>query len=148
MDSTVLDLFAGTGAIGMEALSRGAAEATFVDRSGAAVASIRDNLDRTRLADAAKAVSSGVEGFLAAGPPTPGPPVDLVFLDPPYDIAGEELSGLLHVLETRWLNGRAGWKVCLTRSARSSTVVVPIGWVVARRLEYGDNLVICYRREE
>lgn len=168
LDAEVLDLFAGTGAMGIEALSRGASHATFVERSPTAVAAIHGNLDRTHLAGAARVVTTDAGRFLRAGPetgswsgridPPPGGPV-LVFLDPPYDRPAKELEGLLELLDALWL-GRPSerprewpreplgeWKVCLTRPARSSTLVVPIGWVVARRLEYGDNLVICYRRE-
>jgi 16S rRNA (guanine(966)-N(2))-methyltransferase RsmD len=62
--AAVLDLFAGTGAMGIEALSRGAAMAVFVERSPRAIASIRQNLERTRLADRARVVRSDVDRFL------------------------------------------------------------------------------------
>ncbi len=153
--------------MGIEALSRGASHAMFVERSPTAVAAIHGNLERTHLAGAARVVTADAGRFLRAGPgtgtgagsrsgrldPTPEGPL-LVFLDPPYDRPAKELEGLLELLDARWLGrpserprAQGGWKVCLTRPARSSTLVVPIGWVVARRLEYGDNLVICYRRE-
>jgi len=148
VEASVLDVFAGTGALGIEALSRGAAEAVFVDRSSQAATAIRDNLERTRLSVNGSVVVSEVGRFLAAGPSDPQASPDLVFLDPPYDLPEDRVSGLLESLHGGWLAPLGGWKVCLTRPARSSTVVVPIGWVVARRLEYGDNVVICYRREE
>lgn len=159
-----LDLFAGTGAMGIEALSRGAASATFVERSPAAVAAIEGNLARTRLGDRATVLRSDVVRFLRSAPAAAtsttvtggedatgvvGPEVgELVFMDPPYDLPEGVLAELLGLLDEGWLVGRDRWKVCLTRPRRSSTGVVPIGWVVARRLEYGDNLIICYRREE
>jgi len=65
-DARVLDLYAGSGAIGIEALSRGAASAAFVEADGRAVATLRDNLRRTRLAADATVVAMEVEGFLAA----------------------------------------------------------------------------------
>ena len=76
----VLDLFAGTGALGLEALSRGAAHATFVDDGRAAQALIRANLDRARLREAAILLPRDVTRL----GPCPTEPFDLVFLDPPY----------------------------------------------------------------
>jgi 16S rRNA (guanine966-N2)-methyltransferase len=74
-----LDLFAGTGSVGIEALSRGAASATFVERSGPALAGIRHNLDVTGLAARAEVVGRDVFGFLR-GPPDP---FDVIFVAPP-----------------------------------------------------------------
>ena len=81
-DARVLDLYAGSGAIGIEALSRGAASATFVEADGRAVATLRDNLRRTGLTDDATVVEKGVDPFLGA---TDLGPWDLAILDPPYD---------------------------------------------------------------
>ena len=78
----VLDLYAGSGAIGIEALSRGAASADFVERGRPSVDAIRANLDATRLADGARVHAVPVERFLAEAP---GGPWDLVVLDPPYE---------------------------------------------------------------
>lgn len=78
----VLDLYAGSGAIGIEALSRGADHATFVERGREAVAALRSNLERTGTSEAATVHATDVEGFLAAGD---GSPWDLVALDPPYE---------------------------------------------------------------
>lgn len=76
----VLDLFAGTGQLGIEALSRGAASAVFVDSGEDAVRLIRENLDRSKLTDRAKVIRSDYLSFLDACRQT----FDLVFLDPPY----------------------------------------------------------------
>jgi 16S rRNA (guanine(966)-N(2))-methyltransferase RsmD len=75
----VLDLFAGTGSVGIEALSRGAAEAVFVDSQPKAVATIRTNLQRTSLQTCARAVKADVFRFLASRPE----PFDLVYIAPP-----------------------------------------------------------------
>jgi 16S rRNA (guanine966-N2)-methyltransferase len=83
IDARVLDLYAGSGAIGIEALSRGAAHATFVERGREAVAIIRENLERTHLADAADLRAGEVERFLAGT--DAGTRYDLVVLDPPYE---------------------------------------------------------------
>lgn len=79
----VLDLYAGSGAIGLEALSRGAEHATFVEHARSALAALRENLDRTRLGEMATVEASDVERFLAR---PPAELWDLVFLDPPYDL--------------------------------------------------------------
>src|SRR3954471_16170376 len=79
-DARVADLFAGSGALGIEALSRGATHATFVDDDGAAVAVIRENLAGTGLAGPSATVVQGdVLRWLATSDP-----VDLALADPPY----------------------------------------------------------------
>lgn len=139
--AVALDLFAGTGAMGIEALSRGAASAVFVERSKAAVTAIRDNLERTKLADRARVVSRPVAGFLQGRPE----PADLVFLDPPYSIEEDALSQVMGLIAARdWL-AREGWTVALTRPAKSYTPVIPIDWCLAKRLDYGDTLITLYR---
>jgi 16S rRNA (guanine966-N2)-methyltransferase len=142
-DARVLDLYAGTGAMGIEALSRGADHAVFVDRSVEASAAIKDNLDRTRLADRATVVTRDVAAFVAQAPPTTGP-FDLVLLDPPYDVAASELEDVVRGLGPDRLSGQ-GWTVVLTRGIKSSMPVIPVHWAVARRLRYGDSHVILYR---
>jgi 16S rRNA (guanine(966)-N(2))-methyltransferase RsmD len=82
-DARVLDLYAGTGAIGIEALSRGASSADFVERGRAAVDVLRANLEKTRLAPAADVHATDVERFLKTL--DPGQSWDLAFLDPPYE---------------------------------------------------------------
>src|SRR5262249_18405034 len=79
-DAVVLDLFAGSGAMGIEALSRGAERAVFVESHDAACRSIEDNLDKLRLTGA-EVVCNDVTRFSAADTRT----YDLVFCDPPYD---------------------------------------------------------------
>jgi 16S rRNA (guanine966-N2)-methyltransferase len=79
----VLDLYAGSGAIGIEALSRGAAHATFVERAPSALAAVRTNLERTRLGELARVEPREVERFLRDATDDAW---DLVFLDPPYEL--------------------------------------------------------------
>lgn len=83
VDARVLDLYAGSGAVGIEALSRGAAEAVFVERGRNAVAAIGRNLERTHLADRATVKAAGVERFLASADPAHR--FTLAILDPPYE---------------------------------------------------------------
>jgi 16S rRNA (guanine(966)-N(2))-methyltransferase RsmD len=82
VDARVLDLYAGSGAVGIEALSRGATDATFVEKARLALVSLRTNLARTKLAERATIEAATVERFLSDA--TPGP-WDLVFCDPPYE---------------------------------------------------------------
>jgi 16S rRNA (guanine966-N2)-methyltransferase len=78
----VLDLYAGSGAVGIEALSRGADHATFVERARLALVALHTNLSRTGLAPAARVEASTVAQFLTRAPDEPW---DLVFFDPPYE---------------------------------------------------------------
>ncbi len=141
-DAVVLDLFAGTGALGIEALSRGAARAVFVERSATAIRTMADNLRRARLAERAVLVRSPVERFLMDDDNSGGP-FDLCFADPPYDAPGEVVNVVLGALAGGWLG--PGWTMALTRAKRSSTPVIPVDWRLAGRLEYGDSLVLVYR---
>jgi 16S rRNA (guanine966-N2)-methyltransferase len=139
----VLDLFAGTGALGVEALSRGAAEVVFVERDRAALAAVRRNLDLTHLADRAAVVGVDVRRFVSRDDKN-GAPFDLVVADPPYDLGGPDLEGVLADLAEGWL-ATQGWTVVLTRRRGSSMPVIPVHWAPARRLEYGDTLVLLLR---
>ena len=80
VDAVFLDLFAGTGSVGIEALSRGAAHATFVEHERRAIRTIRENLDITRLAERASVVQEDVFRFLAR---QAGDPFDIVYIAPP-----------------------------------------------------------------
>jgi 16S rRNA (guanine966-N2)-methyltransferase len=89
-DARVLDLFAGAGTLGIEALSRGAAHATFVERDRVALSAIRANLASTGFADRARVVAASVPAFLGhdagagGGAPASEARYDLVFVDPPF----------------------------------------------------------------
>lgn len=142
VDARVLDLYAGTGAMGVEALSRGAATAVFVERSSAARRAILENLRRTSSEDRASVVPSGVEGFLAR---EERDRFDVVMADPPYAVGGGDVGGVLRRLADGWLSP-SGWTVVLTRPSRSAEPRAPERWEVARRLTYGDTLVLVYRQ--
>lgn len=89
----VLDLFAGSGALGIEALSRGARGATFVERAAPALAALRDNLDQLGVRDRSQVLPVDVARFLQA--PPPGPAWAWIFMDPPYaDGAAAALAAL------------------------------------------------------
>ncbi|MDQ2678444.1 MAG: 16S rRNA (guanine(966)-N(2))-methyltransferase RsmD [Actinomycetota bacterium] len=95
-DATVLDLFAGSGALGIEALSRGATHATFVDSSPEALRAIRTNLEQTGLADRATVVRADARDHLTRGAATAAR-VDLALVDPPYSF--DEWPSLLAALD-------------------------------------------------
>ena len=116
---------------------------TFVERSPQARATVLQNLNRTRLADRARIVPSPVAAFLSGDDSWRGS-FDLVLVDPPYESSGAEVDSVLAELGSGWLPEH-GWTVVLTRSARSTKPVIPVHWHVARRLEYGDTLVLVCR---
>jgi 16S rRNA (guanine966-N2)-methyltransferase len=119
----VVDLFAGSGALGIEALSRGAAHATFVDSDRAARAAIARNLDTCGFADRADVVGAPVERFLDALDNTDGP-FDLAFCDPPYAFDG-------------WSSVLASHPAPLVVAEAGEPVSVPAGWSVVRESRYG-----------
>jgi 16S rRNA (guanine(966)-N(2))-methyltransferase RsmD len=140
----VLDLYAGSGALGLEALSRGAAEALFVDRDHAAVQAIRTNIetlgfsDRTvlRQASAAKVLSG----------PRPGDAFDLVLLDPPYDTPAADVEHVLRLLvEGEWVAPDA--TVVVERAAGSAPLDWPARWGSTWDRCYGDTLVLFAQRK-
>jgi 16S rRNA (guanine966-N2)-methyltransferase len=137
-DAVVLDLYAGSGALGIEAMSRGAARAVFVDRDRHAVDAIRANLVTTGFTERARVQPSTVAAFLRH--PSPEAPFDLVFCDPPYDRAAVELDAELTTLAGGgWL--APGATVVLERRA-GSPPELPGGWRVGRELAHGDTLLV------
>jgi len=112
----VLDLYAGSGAVAIEALSRGAAVALLVDRDRAAVEACRANVDTTGTASRARVVSRAVEPFLA-GPVVQEAPFDLVWCDPPYGTDPAEMDRVCAaLLAPGWLATDA--RIVLERPAR------------------------------
>jgi len=141
-----LDLFAGSGAAGIEALSRGAAHATFVERDQRAIGTIRTNLARTGLdgADRATLVRADALVWLRDPDRVAGTPYDVVLIDPPYD----EVETMMTALE--------GVSAVVTRNAR---VVAKHFWRTAppptvgllaseRERRFGDTALTFYRPTE
>ena len=131
-DTQVLDLFAGSGALGIEALSRGARSAAFVDSAPAAVAAVRDNLEALGLE--ASVVRRDALRFLA-GAANRAPQYDLVFLDPPYRLASA-VSRQLSVALPPVLG--PGARV-VTESDRRTPLELDLP--LARERRYGDTLI-------
>jgi 16S rRNA (guanine966-N2)-methyltransferase len=136
----VLDLFAGTGAMGIEALSRGGGDALFVDSSPAAIRVIAENLRRTKLAsrgtvrrmDVRRALRQKLGQF------------QLVILDPPYRIAADELDAVVAEAAGQGVVAGAG-RVVLTREKGGYTPVIPLDWLEVKRLSYGDSVVVVFK---
>ncbi|MCL5270667.1 MAG: 16S rRNA (guanine(966)-N(2))-methyltransferase RsmD [bacterium] len=107
--AAVLDAFAGSGALGLEALSRGAARADFVEQSASALAALRANVARLDWADRAHIYARDALAFLNRPEPPAGESYDLIFLDPPYghDLCAESLRRLA-AHAPAWLSG-GGW---------------------------------------
>ena len=128
----VLDLFAGSGALGIEALSRGASEATFVETSPAALRSLRANLEP--LDAAAETHRSDVRRFLGVASRA-ARQYDLVFLDPPYRLAAPLGSVLSEALPAVLAPGA----VVVSESDRRSPLALDLPLLDERR--YGDTLI-------
>jgi 16S rRNA (guanine966-N2)-methyltransferase len=135
-----LDLFAGTGAVAIEALSRGAASATLVDSSPTAIRAIRENLRRSHLEDPATVLRADAGRSLAS---LRGP-FDVVFLDPPYAIAPRVLDAVVAGIASNAVAAPGGL-VILTRPDGGYIPVIPIDWAADRRLSYGDAVILAYR---
>lgn len=102
-DLEVLDLFGGSGNLGFEAISRGAAHATFVDASRASIKIIEENAAHLGVTDQIKVICSQVDSFLSRF----ARPFDLVFADPPYDYP--EMDKLIDVVLTNGWLAEGGW---------------------------------------
>ena len=125
--AVVADLFAGSGAVGIEALSRGAARCVFVERDRAALRSLHDNLDALGLVGRSKVLASdamSVAGTIDA---------DIVFADPPYDF--DAWDGLLDRVTSDLVVAESG-----------SAVAAPPGWTVTREKKYGRTRVTFLER--
>jgi 16S rRNA (guanine966-N2)-methyltransferase len=143
VDAAVLDLYAGSGALAIEAISRGAARAVVVERGRAALDAIRANVATLGLAEQIEIVGADVGRFVRALPP-PSAPFDLVCADPPYDAGDTDITALLVALEAPgWLTVDA--VVTVERPVRHP-IAVPAGWRTGWERTFGDTLLsFCWR---
>lgn len=129
------DLFAGSGAVGLEALSRGAAHALLVESHPRAAAVIRQNIAALGL-PGARLAADRVERVLRRGPAAP---YDLVFIDPPYALADPAVIDLLDQLrEHRWAADDA--LIVVERASRGPELRWPAGYVAERERRYGEAM--------
>ncbi|RLP85213.1 16S rRNA (guanine(966)-N(2))-methyltransferase RsmD [Micromonospora sp. BL4] len=137
------DLYAGSGAVGLEALSRGARHVLLVESDPRAARVIRENVAALRAGSAVRLVTGKVATVLAAGPD--GGPYDVVFADPPYAVPDAEITALLTALvDGGWLVGDA--LVVVERSSRTGPVEWVDGITAERSRRYGETTLWYGRR--
>lgn len=137
---TVLDLFAGSGQLGIEALSRGAKRAVFVDSAKAAVALVRENLRRTKFTEQATVLQSDYLSYLSRCRETFG----IIFLDPPYAESFLENS-LQKIVEFDIL---ASGGIIVTERPEGKELPFEFdGYTRSKDYRYGKTLVTLYRKQ-
>lgn len=135
----VLDLFAGSGQLGIEALSRGAEHATFVDRSPKAVDIVQKNLTHTKLADVATVFRDEAGTFLLKTRET----FDIAFLDPPYG------KGLVEAVLPELVLHMSDYGIIVCETAREETLPEQVGdFFSAKQYNYGKIKLTLYRKED
>ncbi len=145
----VLDAFAGSGALGLEAFSRGAASVQFCERDGAALRVLQDNVDRLGLA--APAVRIRRIDVLRNPAVRAQPPFDLVLLDPPYACPAIDVLNLVSTLRSSGSLSRqalVSYEHSATTSGQTDEAVASCGFVLASRRKYGDTVVDILKSEE
>jgi 16S rRNA (guanine966-N2)-methyltransferase len=125
----VADLFAGSGAVGIEALSRGAEKCVFVERNRHALNALDDNLDALGLDDRSKVITSDVMAV------APSLDCDIVFADPPYDF--DAWDRLLDLVKADLVVAESGWRI-----------TCPDGWEITREKKYGRTVVTFLERTQ
>jgi len=131
-DARVLDLFAGTGALGIEAISRGAGFALFVDNGAEARALLRNNVEALGLGGVTKVFRRDATNL---GPAHPVEPFSLVFLDPPYG-KGLAEKALASLRDGGWLTKEA---LLVVEESKAATLTTPEGFVELERRAYDDT---------
>ncbi|MFR9788827.1 16S rRNA (guanine(966)-N(2))-methyltransferase RsmD [Streptomyces sp. MB22_4] len=131
----VLDLYAGSGAVGLEALSRGASHTLLVEADPRAARTVRENVRNLAL-PGAEVRSGKAEQVIRTAPPAA--PYDLVFLDPPYAVTDDDLREILLTLRSEgWLTQEA--LVTVERSTRGGEFRWPDGFEPIRSRRYGEG---------
>jgi 16S rRNA (guanine966-N2)-methyltransferase len=140
---SILDLYAGSGALGLEALSRGADRATFVESAREAMIKLKENVESTGLADSAEIVWAEVATTIGNDAPAR---VDLIFVDPPFSMPQQNVLADLEALVT------GGWladdgRVVLHRPTKERRPQ-PFGLQIFWEREYGQSTVYMFKHEE
>jgi 16S rRNA (guanine966-N2)-methyltransferase len=136
----VLDLFAGTGALGIEAVSRGAAFALFVDNGAEARALLRNNVEALGLGGSTKIYRRDATHL---GPAHPMPPFSLAFLDPPYG-KGLAEKALVSLRDGGWLTSGA---LLVVEEAKAAAFATPEGFAELERRSYDDTEFVFLRAD-
>lgn len=137
VEARVLDAFAGSGALGLEALSRGAAHVTFLDNDARSIRLIGENVAKLGEVAAAKVVRGD-----ATRPPPGREPCDLVFLDPPYR-SGLAAPALAALAEAGWLAPDA---IVTVELAHNEDILLPSGFEQFDERRYGAAKIVILRR--
>jgi 16S rRNA (guanine966-N2)-methyltransferase len=140
-DANVLDLFAGTGALGLEALSRGASQAVFVDQSLTAVQLIRANIERCNVQDRVRIIHGSVNQAIRRLT-AQGGYFDLIFMDPPYG-KGSVQKAFVNVAAV----ARSGTLVVAEHDSKELLPSSCREWIRTQERKYGDTSVSIYLRE-
>lgn len=136
---SVLDLFAGTGQLGIEALSRGAERAVFVDFSQPAVKLVKENIRRARVEEKARVVQSDYESFLKSCRET----FDIIFLDPPY--AEKFLENALKCISEIDILRDGGIIICEKTVEKALEENYP-GLLCLKEYRYGNTSLVLFRK--
>jgi len=138
-DARVLDLFAGVGSFGIEALSRGAHRADFIEQHAATARAINENLNRAHLQDRGVVHVARLPGGLAAARGLYG----LIFIDPPFRIDQRLLDVLFRLIYNRGLLEEDG--LAIYRYSPHGNYKPPVDkWLLEERRDYGDSIVSIY----
>jgi len=141
----VLDLYAGSGSFGIEALSRGAASAVFVEEDRAAIEALRKNLKKTGFLEKARISRLSVQSFLEKRS-SGGGLFDLIFLDPPFRISLIDIRTVFKVLQQADLIEESAMVILRVNSIRD--VPVSPGFDLEKDRTYGDSRLLFYRRRK
>jgi len=131
-----LDLFAGSGALGLEALSRGAARVDFVEKDGVALRLLRKNLVDLGYADQ-PVHACDARLFLDQAPWRQLGQVDVVFIDPPFSASGLDAEVLAQLAQAKWLSPEA--LIYLEYPTSRPAPTLPVGWVIRREGRAGES---------
>lgn len=142
-DARVLDLFAGTGALGIEAIARGARGAVFVEKDRRALAAIRSNLKACRFEERAKVVPGDVLKLLRQ-PVRLDPPFGIILADPPY--ADPVFQDVMNAIREGNLLAPEG--VVMFEAATRSILTMPEGWTETDTREVGDTTLHFFGLED
>lgn len=137
IEARVLDAYAGSGALGLEALSRGADHVTFLDNDAAAIKAIGDNLRKLGETGAAKVVRAD-----ATRPPPGREPCDLVFLDPPYR-SGQAPAAIVALAGAGWMMPGC---IVTVELAHNEDMIVPDGFETIDERRYGAAKIVILKR--
>ncbi len=142
-DSYFIDVFAGTGSIGIEALSRGAAKAVFIENNKKALAVIKENLEKTHLSENAEIIASDAVSALIRLEHTG--PADVIFIDPPYN-RGYELQ-VLKLLSSSGLVGEDTLVVVEASNETGLDEIASTGFNILKTKDYRTNRHIFLLKE-